>query len=137
MSKKNYLKFFWKNFRKHDGIDIFVNLIRISRVVFATATLHVHKLPNNRLWIVPYYSLLVWTVLLAQMSPHPQVSCLSKAWFFGIYLNFQQQRSLKNQFLPHSEPKSYQINSIKFSSSRTFQQHQRHIPIPPKFSALI
>ncbi len=73
MSKKNYLKFFWKNFRKHDGVDIFVNLIRISRVVFATATLHVHKLPNNRLWIVPYYSLLVWTVLLAQMSPHPQV----------------------------------------------------------------
>jgi hypothetical protein len=28
--------------------------------------------------------------------------------------------------------KSYQINSIKSYSSRSFQQHQRHIPIPPK-----
>jgi len=31
---------------------------------------------------------------------------------FGIYLNFQWQKSLKNQYLPHSESKSYQINSI-------------------------
>jgi hypothetical protein len=26
-------------------------------------------------------------------------------------LNFQRQKSLKNQYLPHSEFKSYQINS--------------------------
>jgi hypothetical protein len=58
-------------------------------------------------------------------------------WLFGIYLNFQPQKSLKNQYLPHSESKSYQINSIKSCSSRSFQQHQRHIPIPPKFSATI
>jgi hypothetical protein len=33
---------------------------------------------------------------------------------FWIYLNFQQQqKSLKNQYLPHSESKSYQINSIQ------------------------
>ncbi len=31
---------------------------------------------------------------------------------FGIYLNFQWKKSLKNQYLPHSESKSYQINSI-------------------------
>ncbi len=31
---------------------------------------------------------------------------------FGIYLNFQWQKSLKKQYLPHSESKSYQINSI-------------------------
>jgi hypothetical protein len=54
-----------------------------------------------------------------------------------VYLNFQWQKSLKNQDLPHSESKSYQINSIKSCSSRSFQQHQRHIPIPPKFSATI
>ncbi len=36
----------------------------------------------------------------------------SKTWFFGIYFNFQQQKSLKNQYLPHSESKYYQINSI-------------------------
>jgi len=29
------------------------------------------------------------------------------------------------------------VNSIKSYSSRSFQEHQRHIPIPPKFSAMI
>jgi hypothetical protein len=59
------------------------------------------------------------------VSPCPQLIFPSKTWFFGIYLNFQQQKSLKDQFLPHSESKSYQINSIKSScSSRSFQQHQ-------------
>jgi len=40
---------------------------------------------------------------------------------FGIYLNFQQQKLLENQYLPHSESKSYQINSTKSYSSRSFQ----------------
>jgi hypothetical protein len=40
---------------------------------------------------------------------------------FGIYLNFQQQKSFKNQYLPHSESKAYQINFIKSCSSRSFQ----------------
>jgi hypothetical protein len=61
----------------------------------------------------------------------------SKTWFFGIYLNFQWQKLLKNQCLPHSESKSYEKNSIKSCSSRSFQEHKRHIPIPPKFSAMI
>jgi hypothetical protein len=56
---------------------------------------------------------------------------------FGIYLNHPQHKSFKNQCLPHSESKSYQINSIKSCSSRSFQQHQRHIPIPPKILAMI
>jgi hypothetical protein len=38
-----------------------------------------------------------------------------KTWFFGAYLNFQQQKSLKNQYLPNYESKSYQINSINSS----------------------
>jgi hypothetical protein len=57
--------------------------------------------------------ILVWLVLLAQELPCPQLIFPSKTWFFGIYLNFEQQNSLKNQYLPHSESKSYQINSIK------------------------
>jgi hypothetical protein len=65
--------------------------------------------------------------------PRPKLFFPSKTWFFGIYLNFQWQKSLKNQYLPHSEFKSYQINSIKSCSSRSFQQHQRHIPIPLNF----
>jgi hypothetical protein len=56
---------------------------------------------------------------------------------FGIYLNFQWQKSLQKQYLLHSESKSYQINSIKSCSSRSFQQHQRPIPIPPQFSVTI
>ncbi len=62
---------------------------------------------------------------LAQVLPRPQLIFPSKTWFFGIYLNFQQQKSLKNQYLPHSESKSYKINSIKSCSSRSFQQHQK------------
>jgi hypothetical protein len=52
-------------------------------------------------------------------------------------LNFQWQESLQIQYLPHSQSKSYQIDSIKSCSSRSFQQHQRHIPIPLKLSATI
>ncbi len=79
----------------------------------------------------------MWPVPLAQVLPRPQLIFASKTWFFGIYLNFQWQKSLKNQDLPHFESKSYQINSLKSCSSRSFQQHQRHIPTPPKFSAMI
>ncbi len=80
---------------------------------------------------------LVWTVLFAQVLPLSQLIFPFKTWFSGIYLNFQRQKSLKNQYLPHFDPKSYQINSIKSCSSRSFQEHQRHIPMPPKFSAII
>jgi len=55
----------------------------------------------------------VWPVPLAQVLPRPQLILPSKTWFFGIYLNFQRQK--KNQYLSHSESKSYQINSIKSS----------------------
>ncbi len=56
---------------------------------------------------------------------------------FWNLLNFQWQKSLLNQYFPHSESKSYQINSIKSCSSRSFQKTQRHIPIPPKNLATI
>jgi hypothetical protein len=51
-------------------------------------------------------------------------------------LNFQLAEIIcKNQYLPHSGFKSYQIiNSIKPCSSRSFQRYQTHIPIAPKFS---
>ncbi len=83
--------------------------------------------------------LLVWPLVpLPQVFPHVlNWIFTSKTWFFGIYLNFHWQKSLSNQSLTHSESKSFQINSIKSCSSRSFQQHQKHIPIPPKFSATI
>jgi hypothetical protein len=67
----------------------------------------------------------VWPVPLAQVLPHPQLIFPFKTWFFGIYLNFEQQKSLKNRYLPDPESKPYQINSIKSCSSRSFQQHQK------------
>ncbi len=52
-----------------------------------------------------------------QVLPRFQLILIpSKTWFFGIYLNFQQHKSFKNQFFSHSESKSYQINSIKSCS---------------------
>ncbi len=55
---------------------------------------------------------------------------------FGEFIWIVSGRNhLKNQYLPHSESKSYQISSIQSCPSRSFQQHQRHIPISPKFSA--
>jgi hypothetical protein len=50
-----------------------------------------------------------------------------------IYLEFSAPEITFKINISHvSESKSYQINSIKSYSSRSFHQHQRHIPIPPK-----
>jgi hypothetical protein len=89
---------------------------------------------GRKIWIK--ISLLTITRVACAIGPsvtRPQLIFPSKTWFFGIYLNFQGQKSLRNQFFPPSESKSYQINSIKSCSSRSFQQHQRHIPIPQIF----
>ncbi len=61
----------------------------------------------------------MWPVPLAQVLPRPQLIFSSKTWFFGIYWNFQSQKSVKSQDFPHSGSKSYQINSIKSCSSRS------------------
>jgi hypothetical protein len=46
-------------------------------------------------------------------------SFFSSSWIFGLSHCglFQWQKLLKNQYLPHFESKSYQINSIKSCSS--------------------
>ncbi len=75
----------------------------------------------------------VWHVPLAWVLPCPQLIFPSKTWFFGIYLIFSSKNHKKSIF-PHFESKYYQINSIKSFSSRSFQQHQRHIPNSPKLS---
>jgi hypothetical protein len=59
---------------------------------------------------------------------------LPKTWFFWNLFEFSEAEI---KYLPHSESKSYQTNSIKSCSSKSFQQHQKHIPIPLKFSAMI
>jgi hypothetical protein len=51
-------------------------------------------------WTAKYErkSCLNWTVS-PQMLPRPQLIFPSKTWFLKFYLNFQQQKSLKNQYL--------------------------------------
>jgi hypothetical protein len=59
----------------------------------------------------------------AQVLPRLQQIFLSKTWFFGNLFEFSNGKNhFKNQYLPHSESKSYQINSIKSCSSRSFQE---------------
>jgi hypothetical protein len=94
-------------------------------------------LSNNIPMAHPNSSYLKWMVDL-QMWPRSQLISPSKTWSFMINLNFQRQKSLKNQYLHHPKSKSYETYSIKSSSTRSLQQqHQRHIPIPLKFSIMI
>jgi len=57
--------------------------------------------------------------------------------FWNLFEIFSGRNHFKINISPHSESKSYQVNSIKSCSSRSFQQHQRNIPILLKFSATI
>jgi hypothetical protein len=61
------------------------------------------------------------------MLPCHQLIFPSKTWFFGIYLNFQQHKSLKNQskFL-HHKSKHHGTKPMHPSSLRAFQRHQEH-----------
>jgi hypothetical protein len=58
---------------------------------------------------------------------------LPKPCFLEFIWIFSGRNHLKDQYLPHFESKSYQINSIESCSSRSFQQHQRHFPVPQNF----
>jgi hypothetical protein len=40
-------------------------------------------------------------MLWAQVLPRPQLFFPSKIWYFGIYLNFQGQKSIKNKYIPY------------------------------------
>jgi hypothetical protein len=64
--------------------------------------------------------LIVWPVPLAEVWTLNNFSFD----FVGFLLNFQWQRLLKNQLLPHLRSKSYKTTSIKSSSSRAFQEYQ-------------
>ncbi len=73
---------------------------------------------------------------LAQVLPCPQLIFPSKTWFFRIYLNFQWQKSLQNQYLTHFESKSYQINSIKSSRQNIFKNIKGTFQFLQKFQLL-
>ncbi len=84
----------------------------------------------------------IWKEIILQLNVNPTNVTLFPTDFsfqnlvFGKILNFQWQKSFKNQYLPHSESKSYQINFIKSShqdlSSNTKSRYQflRHFQLP-------
>jgi hypothetical protein len=63
---------------------------------------------KEELWKLKYFTMqkyylkkqLVWPVPLAQVLARPQLIFPSKTWIFGIYLNFQLQKSLKKSISP-------------------------------------
>jgi hypothetical protein len=62
----------------------------------------------------------------AQVFPCPQLIFPSKTWCFRISIwIFSGRYHLKNQYLPHSGSKSYQINYIKSCASRSFSNNTK------------
>ncbi len=66
-------------------------------------------------------------------KPSSSIDFPCKTWFFGIYLNFHLQRSLKNQYLPHFgiqilPNKFHQILLIK-NFSTTSKAHSNSLEI--------
>jgi hypothetical protein len=86
-------------------------------------------------WLVPLAQ--VWTNYKNRETQHVNIvlQCMYRFFELPNMKGNHAWKSLETQYLPHSESKSYQINSIKSCSSRSFQQHQNHNQIPQKFSA--
>jgi hypothetical protein len=85
--------------------------------------------PNMKYDRIEWYASKCYHVLNWFFLPKPE--------FWEFIWIFSGRNHLKINISHILNPKSYQINSIKSYSSRSFQQDQRHIPIPPKFSATI
>ncbi len=147
MAKFCRFSIFWENLENeffhpkncHFCIDYWLRSWALGLALVLLCRKHISRFFSfSKFPLIPNEYILVWPVLLAHvLLPHPQLIFPSKTWFFGINLNFQQQKSLKNQYPPHSKYESYQINSIKSCSSTSFQQQQSHFPIPLKFSATL
>ncbi len=88
----------------------------------------------NTQLVSSFNKLLVWSVPLAQVLRCPQLILPSKTWFLKLYWIFCSRNHFKINI---SHILNCQINSIKSCPSRSFQEHQRCIPIPPQFSAPI
>jgi hypothetical protein len=91
-------------------------------------------------------SCLNWMASFQNLNPKPSSVSHVLNWFLSFQKpgflefiwNFHSSKSLENLISPTFWIQIfYQINSIKSFWSWSFQQHQRHIPIPPKFSVTI
>jgi hypothetical protein len=86
---------------------------------------------------------LVFTFSKLKISKSSSVNTLEAQLIFPFKpifcncLDFQEQKSLKNQYLPHLTSENYEIKSVKSDSPRAFQQHQEHPRIPVQFAVSI
>jgi len=86
---------------------------------------------------------LVFTFAELKISKSSSVNTLKAQLIFPfkpIFSNlfeFSEQKSLKNQYLPHLTSENYEIKSIKSDSPRAFQQHQEHPHIRIQFAVSI
>jgi hypothetical protein len=72
----------------------------------------------------------------AQVLSRPQLIFCSKTWSFGIYFSWKILLKI-NIFHILNPNLTKQIPLNPVHQDLNFQQHQRHIPTPLKFSAMI
>ncbi len=137
---------------KHNSLYVYCicmfSQILVWLVLLAQVWTH-YKIEKLNMWplfcnaCIKFLNSQIWKEIMLELNGKPSSVTTSSIDFSSqnlVFRNlfvFSAQKPLKNQYLPQSESKSYQINSIKSSSSGSFQQHRRHIPIPLKFLATI
>jgi hypothetical protein len=119
-------------FSKHRFTNSFIIIISVA-VTLAQVWTH-YKIGKLNIWTM-FYNVCVnflnnqiWKEIMFQLNGKlSSVTTFSTNFSFQdlVFSNsfIQEQKSLQNQYLPHFESKSYQINSIKSYSSRSSQQH--------------
>jgi len=123
--------------------------LRETSVTYAIWQVWTHcKIGKVNMWVllcnvcIDFLNSQIWKESMLELNVKPSSVTTFFNWFCLPYLVFWNlfEFSVAQITLKSISPtlsKSYQINSIESCSWRSFQQHQRHIPIPPKFSATI
>jgi hypothetical protein len=116
------------------SIQIFINWYFAKQCHMFVSTLHYNEFtlgPIARSF--QQHQRHITIPLLELNGRHSSVTMFStdfsfpKPGFLEFIWIFSSRTHLKINIFPHSESKSCQINSIKSCSSKSFQQHQRHI----------
>ncbi len=93
--------------------------------------------------ICQFFNRQIWKEIMLELNGKPSNVTTSLTDFpfqnlvFWNLFEFSAARITLKSIFPHPKSRPYQINSIKSCSSRSFVQHQTHIPIPFKISAMI
>ncbi len=123
----------WQNVSKPSSLHLQSTIIITLSQMSRTLSQMSHKTPREMSqaqwfhYLGPFWTHdISMTSVASAVGPRSSIDFSFQNLVFWNLFEFQWQKSLQNQYLPHSESKSYQIISIKSCSSRSFQQHQRH-----------